>query len=51
MTLTMTVEEVKKNLHKTMAPGTYKIADVLCEDSGYVVRENTTGRHGAKVHQ
>jgi hypothetical protein len=48
MTLTMTVDEVKRNFHKTMTPGVYRIAEVLCEDSGYVVRKNTTGRHRAK---
>jgi len=50
MTLTATTTEIRHNVGRIVHPGTYKIKDVMCEDSGYVARENTTGRHRAKVH-
>lgn len=49
MTLTATTTEIRRNVGLTVHPGTYKIRDVLCEQSGYVARVDHNGRRRAKV--
>lgn len=51
MTLIATTTETRSNVGLTVHPGTYKIREVLCEQSGYVARENHGKRHRAKVHK
>lgn len=49
MTLTATTTEIRRNVGRIVYPGTYKLREVLCEDSGYVARPDHAGRHRAKV--
>lgn len=49
MTLTATTTEIRHNVGRVVTPGTYKIREVLCEQSGYVARENHGKRRRAKV--
>lgn len=49
MTLTATTTEIKHNVGRIVRPGTYKIREVLCEQSGYVARVDHNGRHRVKV--
>ena len=50
MTLTATTTEIRRNVGRVVHPGTYKIKNVMCEDSGYVARVDHYGRRRAKVH-
>lgn len=49
MILTATTTEIRRNVGRVVHPGTYKIKDVICEDSGRVVWVDHYGRHRAKV--